>query len=162
MRTIEEIRADCEAHEICKGYKEKWSSAKSRKELFDMGCSIQGMEFLVRCSDGGFGFTHDEICHIFRHYLNHEYVSVQYKGTEREYDGAIWCGFEEEAFVDVTCALFLGCSADVRIVPNHICHIFSDKASKLRIIAPESSTVVFHGNPVSVDMSLSEGRIRMR
>lgn len=162
MRTLDEIRTDYEAHTgVCSEYGGRWDAAKSRRELFDMGCSIQGMDFLVKGMDGGYGFTSGEIYAMFHGYLNHRYVSVQHRGTGREYDGAIWCEDSGSAYVDVTCACFLHCNMDVEIRPYHVCHIFADRTSDLRLICPESSSVIFHGHDESADFGGCSGRIRI-
>lgn len=160
MRTIDDIRTECETHGICADYIDRWRSAKSRKELFDMGCSIQGMEFLVRCMDAGYGFSADEICSIFGAYLNYRYISVQHKETEREYDGAIWCRNTGPITAGVTCTAILCCNADVVIKPFHVCHLFVDRESCIKVICPATSIAIIHSDGSHIDTSQCEGRVK--
>lgn len=158
MRTIEEIKQEYISHGICHDYLSQWERTGSRRELMDMGCTMQGLGFIAQGLSEGWGFTVREIKAMFRHYINGRYVSEADRGTGR-YDSVIWCGFSGSAEVSTTCAGFFGCRCHVDIKPWHTCYIFLDKSSELDISCPETSAVVVENYGGKAE---GKGRIRIK
>lgn len=150
MRTIEEIKQDYIGHGICDGYLGMWDMTRSKRELLDIGSTMQGLGFLARGLSEGWGFTLEEIQSMFRYYINGRYVS----NVDREpgsYDSMIWCGFSGVVHVSTTCAGMFGCDCTLDIKPWHVCYIFLDKSSRLDIQCPGTSRVMVenYGGKVS-------------
>lgn len=144
MRSSEEIYGDCLAHGICAEYGDRWNRARSRKELYDILCSMQGMEYVCGCLKEGYGPTAGELSREFGNFINGRFVSVQNPGTEREYDSCVWVSFHGRAEVGVTCAAFFGCTCEVCVIPWHVCHIYCDPSSRLSLDVPPTSKVYLH------------------
>lgn len=140
MRTIGEIRADCESHGACDYYLARWSACRSKAELFDLACSAEGLGFLARGLHEGWGATVGDLLSIFRAFVNGRYTSVQHRGeSDREYDSAIWCGYDGDIDVATTCAGIFGCRGTVTVKPLHVCSIFVDPSCDIEIACPDTS-----------------------
>lgn len=150
MRTIEEIRQDYIEHGICADYLSMWESGISRRAIFEIGCTIQGLGFLAQGLTEGWGLTVEEICHMFRHYINGRYVTSVHRKTG-DYDSVIWFNFDGKAEIKTTCAGMFRCHAEIDIHPWNVCYIFLDSSSTLEINCPNSARVIVenYGGKVS-------------
>lgn len=142
MRDMNEIREDSLRHGLCSEWDSRWSACRSRKEIFDMGATIDGMEFVRRMLNEGWGFGKDELESMFSHYINGRYIS-EHGG---KYRSEAWIGFKGETRMETALAGFFSCDCVIYIKPFHICHMFADRDSRLTIHVPDSSKAYLHAD----------------
>lgn len=162
MRTIEEIKAACEAHGICADYLDRWSGCRSKREVFDLGCTIEGLEYLAKGIRDGWGFSVAEIKSIFAKYTDGRYTSIRHPGTDREYDSEIWCGYDGDITVGTTCMGIFGCTGNVYVKPFHACHVFLDPSSDVEIYCPSTSRAVIRSSGRAVKVAEGSSRITFK
>lgn len=158
MRTIGEIKGECREHGICADYLERWDRCSSAWEMFTLGCSTEGLSFLMRGASEGWGFSQDEIRARFGKYINGGGACVN-GSVGRTYDSALWVGYDGPVSVAETCAGLIGCRCEVSIAPMHACYLFLDRASSVVLKCPESSWVIVENYGGSVELGACAGRI---
>ncbi|MBO8472536.1 MAG: hypothetical protein IAB81_02770 [Bacteroidetes bacterium] len=139
--TIKGIMADCEVHGICDGYLSRWKECRSRKEMFDLGCTTEGQMFLSKCSSEGWGFSRDSIVSEFAPFINGRYVSRHEGDNGRSYLSKIYCGYKGGVKADTTLCGFIGCDCSVVVPRNMVCRIYADASSVLHVFCQDSSVV---------------------
>ena len=141
---------------VCDKYLDKAKSCKSKKQLFDLACDINGSSFLCESKS----LDLDTIEKEFEKYINGRCKNTL-ANNEDFYTSAIYCKHEGNVYVDTTLTTFLGCKGRVEIENYTSAFIFVDGNSDLVIYCPQKSMVkveVFNGGKVKV---VGEGRIKV-
>lgn len=149
MKVIDWINKDIIANGLlCEEYVERVRKAKSKKQLFEIVCDANGVNFIPEMRSRGARLSYEDMENEFGRYLNGKY-KPHFEGTNPTSDGytsAIYVGLSREKgesiVIDTTLACIMGCCCDVYIPPMKISRIVLDEGCKVRIHCPKSSKIV--------------------
>lgn len=103
---------------LCEEYTDKWTSAKSKKQLIDIALDANGLPFVANAVAKGY-LTAEYICEAFAPFNNGKYVR-----DKDGYTSAMYCGEEtNEIFATETALLVIDFVGDIHIPENRICEI---------------------------------------
>ena len=105
-----------EANLICEKYKDDVSNAKSKKELFDIACCIDGAEFLAEKAQKGNGLPVETMEAEFKNFINGKYKAVYKDENGKQlYTSCMYIGNENPIVVDTTVTVLFGCKCVVEV-----------------------------------------------
>ena len=116
MKTLDWIHNQLEANLICEKYKDDVSDAKSKKELFDIACCIDGAEFLAEKAHEGNGLPVETMEAEFKNFINGRYKAVYRDENGKQlYTSCMYIGNENPIVVDTTVTVLFGCKCVVEV-----------------------------------------------
>lgn len=121
MKTLDWIQNMLEENLICEKYKDSVCDAKSKKELFDIACCIDGAEFLAEKAQKGNGLPVETMEAEFKNFINGRYKAV-YKDEDGKqlYTSCMYIGIDNSIVVDTTVTVLFGCKCTVEIPYNKV------------------------------------------
>lgn len=107
---------------LCEEYTDKWTSAKSKKQLIDIALDANGLSFVANAVAKGY-LTAEYICEAFAPFNNGKYVR-----DKDGYTSAMYCscgkdGDLAEINATTTAILAIGFIGTINIPKNRICEI---------------------------------------
>ena len=108
---------------LCKEYTDKWTAAKSKKQLMDVALDANGLSYVATAVSKGYGLTPEYICEAFEPFNNGKYI-CRHDG----YTSALYCSCggagDLSAFdATTTAALVIGFIGTITIPKNRICEL---------------------------------------
>ena len=116
MKTLDWIHKQLEANLICEKYKDDVSDAKSKKDLFDIACCVDGALFLAEQENNGEGLHLEVMEREFKNFINGRYKAF-YKDEDGKllYTSCMYIGCEEPIVIDTTVTVLFGCKCIVEV-----------------------------------------------
>lgn len=125
---------------LCEEYTNKWTSAKSKKQLLDVALDANGLSFVANAVAKGH-LSAEYICEAFAPFNNGSYVR-----DKDGYTSAMYCGEDcNEIFAPETALLVIDFVGDIHIPENRICEIHLVN-SKCYIISKGKANVYVYGD----------------
>lgn len=151
---------------LCDDYAEKVRKAKSKKQLFEICCDANGVNFLTEMASKKHPLPYEAVWEDFGRYINGRYKpEFESPLSDGTYTGAIYCQHHDvkDIVVDTTVACFLGCINEVWIQQFNIARIVVDGASFLKLHCPQNARCVVevYGEG-EVNVVEGEDRVRIK
>lgn len=137
---------------LCDAFSERWSNCKSKKQLYDLACDINSLQYLCESICKGWGLSADYIATEFAPFVNGKCV---FKGDG--YTSCIWCQPDTNIIkIDTTATLAIGFNGTV--VPPIIGELYLCN-SNIRLIG-DGAVVAYLYNSNIVSSDKCEVRIK--
>ena len=116
MKTLDWIHNLLEENLICENYKDSVSDAKSKKDLFDIACCIDGALFLAEKGNNREGLPLEVMEREFKNFINGKYKAV-YENEDGKllYTSCMYIGYENPIVVNTTVTVLFGCKCIVEV-----------------------------------------------
>lgn len=150
---------------LCEEYMGKASLAASKKQLFDIACDANGINFMCSTRQDGCPLPYDVIKEEFKAYINGRYISEITTHTGGHYNSALYICLEKDDTVNVgtTLACFLGCRCTIKVKDFHYVRITADTNCELVIDCPSTSKVmVEHYGNASIIIKGSIDNVKLK
>lgn len=132
---------------LCEEYTDKWTSAKSKKQLIDIALDANGLSFVANAVAKGY-LTAEYICEAFAPFNNGKYVR-----DKDGYTSALYCGEDtNEISATETALLVIDFVGDIYIPENRICEIHLVN-SKCYIVSKGKANVYTYGDTKIINES---------
>lgn len=116
MKTLDWIHNQLEANLICEKYKDDVSDAKSKKDLFDIACCVDGALFLAEKENNGEGLPLEVMEREFKNFINGRYKAVYKDENGKQlYTSCMYIGVDTSIFADTTVTVLFGCKGVVEV-----------------------------------------------
>lgn len=133
--TLNDFRKNADLHNVCGDYAARWDRCKSKKDLIDLACEIEGGVFLCRASSEGWGISSQELFNMFAPYLDGRYVSEKEGGAT----SVLYCRYNGNIRAEHTTTILIDSFADIFVPERTICRIIADKHTYLKVRCPRTS-----------------------
>lgn len=146
---IEELivfRRKAKENGVCQEGLSIFDEAKSKKELFDLASSIQGIEFICMAKQKDFLPKNGFIKGFFSNFINQPY-----ENKSKNYNTGIYIGNKISMIMDSNISCFIDCSATIKIPTYITCYIYACGNSHIKIEGKGSAVVVAYGDSVTID-----------
>ena len=157
MKTLDWLNNEITQGTVCEAYTEKAKSCYSKKQLFDLACDINSVQFLCESKTLDLDVIEGE----FAKYINGRCKNTLANNTDGIYTSTIYCKHKGNVYIDTTVTAFLGCKGKVELQDYGCSFLFVDGNSDLVIYCPPHTMVkveVFNGGKVNV---IGEGKIKV-
>lgn len=116
MKTLDWIHNLLEENLICENYKDEVSDAKSKKDLFDIACCVDGALFLAEKENNGEGLPLEVMEREFKNFINGRYKAVYKDENGKQlYTSCMYIGVDTSIVVDTTVTVLFGCKGVVEV-----------------------------------------------
>lgn len=116
METLDWIHNLLEENLICENYKDEVSNAKSKKDLFDIACCVDGALFLAEKENNGEGLPLEVMEREFKNFINGRYKAVYRDENGKQlYTSCMYIGVDTSIVVDTTVTVLFGCKGVVEV-----------------------------------------------
>lgn len=137
---------------LCENYTAMWSDEKSKRELFELACDANSVEYMAKSLSEGWGLSPDFIADKFKAYINGKYI-CEYKNSKGNgYDSAMLCKYTEDEFqVKTTLLCVLDSDTKLVISPFNVCKIYIAGKSIIHLSVPDTAVCmvyVYGGQPL--------------
>lgn len=152
MIDLKQFKNNAIAKGLCENYTDMWADNKSKKQLFELACDSNAIEYMAKSLSEGWGLSPDFISDKFKAYINGKYICEYKNAKGNGYTSAMLCQYSKELFlVNTTLLCVLECETTLDIAPFHVCKIYIAGNSIIDIKIPESSQAyiyVYGGEPM--------------
>lgn len=125
MIDLQQFKKNAISKGLCAVYTDKWSDDKSKRELFELACDANSVDYMAKSLWEGWGLSPSYISDKFKAYINGKYICEYKNDKGRSYTSAMLCEFEEETFeVATTLLCVLSSKTSLYIKPNSLCKIY--------------------------------------
>lgn len=132
MEFVEYITLINNDHRLCSEYQKKLSSARSKKQIFELIADSNGMTFFQNLNKVGMETPYDDICRFFKNYINGLY-KPKFEVEDGCYTSAVYCKHTDDILADTTQLSLLSCQCKVVVPKNHYVSLYPDKNSEIVI-----------------------------
>lgn len=154
MIDLEQFKNNAIARGLCENYTEMWSDEKSKRQLFELACDANSVEYMAKSLSEGWGLSPEFISDKFKAYINGKYICEYKNDKGHGYTSAMLCDFEGESFeVNTTLLCVLSSKTGLHIKPNHLCKIYVSGESYIDLKLGENSRCylyVYGGEPMII------------
>lgn len=152
MIDLQQFKKNALARGLCENYTSMWSDEKGKRQLFELACDANSVEYMAKSLSEGWGLSPEFISDKFKAYINGKYICEYKNDKGHGYTSTMLCNFEEESF-DVTTTLLcvLSSKTQLYINPNHLCKIYISGESYIDLKLGENSRCylyVYGGEPM--------------
>lgn len=152
MIDLEQFKKNALARGLCENYTSMWSDEKGKRQLFELACDANSVEYMAKSLSEGWGLSPEFISDKFKAYINGKYTCEYKNDKGHGYTSAMLCEFIENTFeVDTTLLCVLSSKTDLIIKPNSLCKIYIAGDSMINIKIGANSRCylyVYGGNPL--------------
>lgn len=139
---LEEYMHKAESHAICQEYLDRWHDCGTKRDVFAMGCEIEGAKFLVKSISEGWGPSPHEIAESFPRMINGACINTYADDSGKSYTGSVWCNYDGDFTITTTVVSLINCHGYIKLSKNLICYIYVDCHSDVTIEAIEGSRAI--------------------
>lgn len=152
MIDLQQFKKNALARGLCENYTSMWSDEKGKRQLFELACDANSVEYMAKSLSEGWGLSPDFISDKFKAYINGKYICEYKNNKGHGYTSTMLCNFEEETFeVNTTLLCVLSSKTQLYIKPNHLCKIYIAGESYIDLKLGENSMCylyVYGGEPM--------------
>ena len=152
MIDLKQFRKNAIARNLCDKYAEMWTDKKSKRQLFEMACDVNGAEYMAQSLSEGWGLSTDFIEDKFKAYINGKYICKYFNEHGNGYDSTMLCKYKEKRFdLDTTLLCVLDSETEIHVSQNNICRIYVAGRSYIHIVIEEGlacEVIVYGGEPM--------------
>lgn len=136
---------------LCEKYKNRISSALSKKQLADIGLDANGIHFICEMRQNGYPLDYEALLNEFKPFINGKYIfTSQPNENGTTYTCELYCKYNEpELTIRTTCASLLSCNTTIIVKPYDCVSVHIDDSCNVKIKCHHSSTcrVYLYGEP---------------
>lgn len=168
MKTLDWIEKETIATGLlCEEFTNKVHSAGSKKQLFEIWCSVNGASWLQEMHDKGVSVPYEIIEEDWGRYINGKHKpEFKREGAKYGYTSCIYFRYAENDSLemDTTVASFFDCKIDLFIPKNRVAQIFVDVKSKIRIHCHPTARIVvdYWGSDDTIEIIEGKDRVRLK
>lgn len=141
--SLEQFKMNAIEHGICEMLQD-WDSAKSKKQLMDVGLSVRGIEYVSRAIAEGWGVSPNVIANSFAPFLNGNYIR-----NANGYSSSMYCrpGFDKIT-ISTTITQIIDFRGVVFIPKNRPCEIHIVN-SEVEIFGDSQAVVYLYNSKIN-------------
>lgn len=141
---LEEYMHKAESHAICQEYLDRWHDCGTKRDVFAMGCEIEGAKFLVKSISEGWGPSPREIAESFPRMINGLCINTAIADDGKSYTGSVWCNYTGDFIITTTVVSLLNCHGYVKLAKNSLSYIYVDCNSDVVIDATDGLAAIIY------------------
>lgn len=147
---------------LCEDYTAMWSNDKSRKQLFELACDANSVDYMAKSLYEGWGLSPEYISDKFKSYVNGKYICEYENDKGHVYTSTMLCQFNEDRFeVTTTLLCVLESKTSLVIKPNSLCKIYvaGDSAIDISIGANSRCYIYAYGGDTLITGDVINPRV---
>lgn len=143
MNEMEQFRHNAERLGLCDTFAQKWSACRSKKQLYDLACDVNSLEYLADMIARGHGLPPEYLTKEFGQFLNGKYIH-----KDNGYTSCIYCQPPEDAIkIGTTATLIIGFKGAV--VVERPCRLYLCKSDVTIIGTTQPEAYLYNSSVVS-------------
>lgn len=145
-----QFRENANKYGVCSEYSQRWYNCQSKKQLADLGLSVQGIEYLCESISRGWGLSPEILSKQFSKYINGAYVF-----DNNSYTTKMYCCFDGSVISDTTALCIISSNVEINVPERAFSEVFITGKSNVKISGSGRCSIVVYGD--SVVLSIEDG-----
>lgn len=166
MIDLKQFKENALSHNLCETYTEKWADDKSKRQLFELACDSNAIEYMAESYAEGWGLSTDFIADKFKSYINGKYICSYTNSKGNGYTSALLCKYPDEYYhVSTTLLGVLDSDVELGVKPFHFCKIYIAGNSHVHISIGEASKCmlfIYGGEPMITGDVTDESKVTIK
>lgn len=166
MIDLKQFKQNALLHNLCKDYTSRWSDDKSKRQLFELACDVNAIEYMAKSHSEGWGLSTDYIYEKFLSYINGKYICQYWNEKGHGYSSALLCKYPDRYYnMTQTLLCVLDSDLEIGIRPYHFCKIYISGNSHIHISLGEESKCIIYvygGEPMLTGDVLDEKKVTIK